>query len=130
MRLSLAIVAVVGLGFSLACGGAGETVDGPRTDTIYLMCKDNGEKLLGSPGTTYHVSCPAMCGSGRLYGTDLYADDSSICKAGLHAGLINSAGGFFEVTLEEGSEGYVGSERNGIQSSDWDKPWDRSYTLQ
>ena len=108
----------------LACGGLGTS-----GDTIYMSCQDRATKLLGEAGTQYRINCPSMCTKGTLYGTDLYTDDSSVCKAALHAGVIDSSGGTFMLTIQEGSHGYEGSERNSIKSRDWDKDWARSFSL-
>ena len=111
------------LAAGLACGG------GSGGDAIPLVCDDNAMSLVGDPGTTYTVSCPAKCGYGTLYGTDVYTSDSAICKAGMHAGVIDSSGGTFTVTLVAGLDSYPGSDRNGISSADWDSAWANAFTV-
>jgi hypothetical protein len=55
-----------------------------------------------------------------LWGTDVYTTDSSICRAAIHAGVINAdKGGKVTLKLESGKPKYEGTERNGITSSSW-----------
>lgn len=58
-----------------------------------------------------------------VWGTDVYAGDSSVCLAAVHAGLITAEdGGEVTVRIGQGQTFYPGSTRNGIQSDDgnWD----------
>ena len=52
-----------------------------------------------------------------MYGTDVYLDDSGICLAAIHAGLITPAGGTVTIEIRPGQASYVGSTRNGVTSS-------------
>ena len=58
-----------------------------------------------------------------LWGTDIYTDDSSICTAAAHAGLITlEEGGEVTFAFTEGPDVYPASARNGVTShegSDW-----------
>jgi len=56
---------------------------------------------------------------GAVWGTDVYTDDSSICRAAVHAGRISLAGGPVTVTRGDGRPLYVGSTRNGVRSNDF-----------
>lgn len=118
------VAAAVGavFAFGLACGGG-------KQSAIFVTCDDDAQTLLGSVGTTYRVDCPAMCDGGTIYGTDVYTDDSNLCGAALHAGVIDSSGGAFTVTIAAGQKGYKGSTRNGITSEDWTDAWERSFTV-
>jgi hypothetical protein len=57
--------------------------------------------------------------SGTVWGTDIYTDDSSICRAANHAGKIPLTGGTVTVLRGAGRALYVGSTRNGVQSNDF-----------
>lgn len=58
--------------------------------------------------------------SEQLWGTDVYADDSSICTAGAHAGVISpGSGGLVTIDIRRGEDRYKGSKRNGIESYDY-----------
>jgi hypothetical protein len=53
-----------------------------------------------------------------VWGTDVYTDDSSVCTAAVHAGLITLAGGgTVTAEIRPGQSSYKGSTRNGITSS-------------
>ena len=56
---------------------------------------------------------------GAVWGTDTYTDDSGLCRAALHAGVIPAAGGPVTVQRTAGRALYIGSRRNGIQSNDY-----------
>jgi hypothetical protein len=90
------------------------------TEIIEAYCSFLAVHIGGEPSSTYIVSCPAGCdeASYSLYGTDVYYGYSSICKAAIHAGLINPQGGSVGVILEKGRPAYRGSTRNKIKSDD------------
>ena len=67
---------------------------------------------------------------GNIFGTDTYTDDSRICAAAVHAGVIDASGGIIRVTTEAGRDSYVGSTRNGVRSLDWPRNWPRSFRVQ
>jgi len=121
MRITAALVsAIAAIVLFSACS---------EKKAVYMRCNENAKKLVGEPGTEYAIDCPQQCGNGTVYGTDVYTDDSAVCVAAVHAGLIDSAGGRIMLTIEAGRDSYEGSERNGIKTRDWKKPWNRSFTL-
>ncbi|MGH7472233.1 MAG: LCCL domain-containing protein, partial [Longimicrobiales bacterium] len=52
-----------------------------------------GEQYGYTNGQPTPLLCPPGGTAGRVYGTDIYTDDSSICTAAVHAGLITLAEG-------------------------------------
>ena len=88
------------------------------------------DKFRGQNGTRYTYSCPAGgTPSGRLWGTDLYTDDSSVCTAAVHAGLIGAAqGGTVVIEIRSGAAAYTGSTRNGVSSRDYGN-WSGSFAF-
>jgi LCCL domain/von Willebrand factor type A domain len=73
-------------------------------------------------GSGKPITCecsPEAVKAGSLWGTDLYTDDSSVCRAALHAGVISSAGGKVTVYPYGSQDSYEGSERRGVYSSDY-----------
>jgi hypothetical protein len=58
-------------------------------------------------------------GAGAVWGTDIYTDDSSICRAALHAGVIPASGGAVTLNRADGRALYVGTTRNGVMSNDY-----------
>jgi hypothetical protein len=65
-----------------------------------------------------------------VWGSDVYSDDSSICRAALHAGAIDVGGGRVRVTPMPGAGNYKGSERNGVTTLDWTSPHPRSFRVE
>jgi cobalamin biosynthesis Co2+ chelatase CbiK len=95
---------------------------------VALACADTAQGIAGPTGTTVTVSCPAGCTSGSIWGTDVYTDDSTVCRAAQHAGVITAQGGTFNVTILDGQSAYRGSTRNGIESMSWGS-WNRSFSV-
>jgi hypothetical protein len=73
-------------------------------------------------------TCPAGCTSVSVWGTDLYTDDSSICGAAVHVGVIGAGGGNVRVIMDAGAQSYKGSVRNGVTSNNWGA-WTRSFRV-
>ena len=74
------------------------------------------------------VRCPSGCASESyaVWGTDLYTDDSSVCRALVHAGVLRAEGGVARITFLGGLLAYVGSEQHGVRSTSYGK-WKRSF---
>lgn len=73
-------------------------------------------------GSIAPIACECSAeavGRGSVWGTDLYTDDSSVCRAAVHAGVIPKTGGTLTAYPYGGQDAYAGSERNGIYSSDY-----------
>jgi hypothetical protein len=52
-----------------------------------------------------------------VWGTGIYTDDSSICSAAAHAGLITArSGGQVTIKIRPGAKSYNGANRNGVSS--------------
>eukprot|EP00744_Colponema_vietnamica_P002602 GILI01004051.1.p1 GENE.GILI01004051.1~~GILI01004051.1.p1 ORF type:complete len:616 (-),score=156.37 GILI01004051.1:344-2092(-) len=70
----------------------------------------------GDSGTKFLVACPKGCSTaaGDVFGTDIYTDDSSICRAAIHFGAVSDEGGEVEVIIEDGRKKYLGTNRNMI----------------
>ena len=86
------------------------------------------QSLAGDPGTHHTVICPAGCGSSTIWGNGSYSDDSSICSAAIHAGVLTAAGGNVVVTVAPGQAAYPAVTANGITSSQWGE-WGRSFIV-
>jgi LCCL domain len=66
------------------------------------------------------VVCPPDGTPASVWGTDTYTDDSSICTAAVHAGVITLAdGGDVTFQLTPGQDSYQGSTANGVTSLDY-----------
>ena len=61
--------------------------------------------------------CPSNGSLGAVWGTDIYTDDSSICSAAVHAGIITAkAGGRVTIRIRPGAASYAGTTRHGVVS--------------
>src|SRR5688572_28104082 len=74
----------------------------PTGPVIEAGCSYDARQLEGNDGTAFRVSCPASCDKGSVYGTGVYTADTSICRAGVHAGAIPLEGGTVTVVLQPG----------------------------
>ena len=68
------------------------------------------------------VTCPPQgVLTARVWGTDTYSDDSAVCVAAVHAGILTAAtGGRVQVRNAPGEARYKPSVRNGVTSLAWD----------
>lgn len=83
----------------------------------------------GEDGRRIAFLCPPDGEIGSVWGTETYTDDSSVCSAAVHAGLINPVeGGRVVVEIAPGEESYEGTEANGVTSQDYGS-WDGSFTF-
>ena len=75
-------------------------------------------KVLSILNTRYVVKCPKDCSKEeqKVWGDSIFTDDSNVCQAGIHAGLMTDKGGELEVAIEEGKDKYAGKMRNMINS--------------
>jgi hypothetical protein len=76
--------------------------------------------------------CPRNCSISKsaVYGSNIYTDNSSVCKAAVHAGVINdSEGGIVELGVQPGSTNYKGSNKHNVETLDYLEKWDRSFTV-
>ena len=73
--------------------------------------------------------CPAGGTAHSVWGTDVYTDDSSVCTAAVHAGVITlEEGGTVTIEIRPGESSYEASERNGITSGSWGS-WTGSFVV-
>ena len=56
---------------------------------------------------------------GTVWGSDVYTDDSTLCRAALHAGGVSPQGGPITVMRSNGRPLYIGSTRGGVRSNDY-----------
>jgi hypothetical protein len=87
----------------------------------------NGFK--GEAGQTYTFQCPAEGTEQSIFGSDIYTQDSSICTAAVHAGIISLAqGGKVTIEYRPGRSVYGSTVRNGIKSKTWGE-YPRSFVV-
>lgn len=81
----------------------------------------------GADGETFTYDCPAGGEAVRIWGDGTYTDDSSICTAAVHAGLITfEEGGEVEIEILAGQEKYVGALSNEVESDSYGE-WGGSF---
>jgi hypothetical protein len=54
-----------------------------------------------------------------VWGDGIYTDDSLVCEAGVHAGVIDRKGGWVFFELLPGQQSYASATRNGVASSSY-----------
>ncbi len=83
----------------------------------------------GRVGEPIALTCPPGGWPGTVWGTDTYTDDSSICTAAVHAGVITFAtGGPIALQMKPGQGSYRGTIRNGVSSERY-QAWDGSFSV-
>ena len=80
---------------------------------VEISWATTAQHLRGKTGERRFI-CPSDPQPFAAWGSDVYADQSSICIAALHAGVITPAGGPVTVKLEPGRRSYAAAKRNGI----------------
>lgn len=64
-----------------------------------------------------------------VWGTGIYTDDSSICRAAVHQGFITiQSGGIVTIEIRPGLKSYAGSTQNGVTSKNWGS-WSGSFVF-
>jgi hypothetical protein len=75
-------------------------------------------------GKTYACACPPSASgdspAGAVYGTLVYAYDSNICSAAVHAGALKAAtAGRVSVQMIDSPAVFKGTTQNGVKSEVW-----------
>jgi len=92
-------------------------------------CPDNARQLRGEEEAV-KCSCTAEATvGGTVWGSETYTDDSGICRAAVHAGVITGDGGDVAFNVVDGRESYSGSEANGVESRDYGN-WSGSFEFE
>jgi hypothetical protein len=104
-------------------GVEGSEGGGNRHQSIHAGQIDWGTTAGGERGRNGHRAryfCPPEGELGNLWGSGLYTDDSSVCTAAVHAGLITiSSGGEVHIEIRPGARSYQGSRKNGVNSQSY-----------
>jgi len=100
-----------------------------RGGTTTISWNTTATSLRGQNGQRTTYTCPGNGAFGSVWGTDLYTDDSSICTAAVHAGLITRAdGGVVTIEIQPGASSYSGTTRYRVPSGNYGA-WDGSYVF-
>ncbi|MEX1133775.1 MAG: LCCL domain-containing protein [Acidimicrobiia bacterium] len=90
-----------------------------------------GAEHRGEDGEQFTYQCPAAAAIYfySVWGTDIYTDDSSVCTAGVHAGVITvEDGGDVVIEIRPGEDSYMATTANGVSSGEWGV-WSGSFVV-
>ena len=87
--------------------------------------------LRGLNGERFLFHCPpGKAAPGQVIGSGPYTDGSSICAAGVHAGVFRAAsGGLVTIEMCPGQTHYVASLSHYVQSEPYDSVWSGSFLV-
>jgi len=116
--------------FALGATSATGCNDSPTDPTPSAIDWDaTPRQFRGQNNALLRFNCPPNGTARRVWGVDVYTDDSSICTAAVHAGEISLAdGGQVMIEIRPGQGVYTSSTRNGITSLPYDA-WDGSFIV-
>ena len=102
-----------------------------------ITCSDtlvSNANVDGSVGAKVKVLCPAFCAEkseSKIYGNEIYSDNSSICRAAIHSGkLIDGEGGRVMLLIGASYTNYESIFKNGIKSNKQSTATNKSFTLE
>ncbi|THB66840.1 MAG: hypothetical protein D6B26_02270 [Spirochaetaceae bacterium] len=97
--------------------------------TLHMPRNGSMERFRGMLGKTFSLTLTGDA-SGKIWGTDVYTDDSNIAAAAVHSGaLADGETGTVIITILPGQESYAESERNGVSSQSY-RSWHGSYKVE
>lgn len=106
---------------STAPDGRDQEAQGPWGETATSM--------RGEDGKTADFDCPPGGTAGRVWGTNTYTDDSSVCTAAVQVGLITfDDGGTVTIEIAAGLDEYFGSTHNDVESQPYGA-WEGSFVF-
>lgn len=98
-------------------------------DAVDITWSAHAKQYRGKNGQTFKLRCPPGGRTSSAWGTDFYTDDSSICAAAAHAGIISLAeGGVVVIEISPGRKSYEGSSRHGVKTDSYGG-WAGSYSF-
>lgn len=80
-------------------------------------CPYNANAAGLAQGQSLACHCAPVAAGSRIYGTDRYTGDSSLCTSAVHAGVIDAGGGEVSFVMGPGCQQFVATERNGVAST-------------
>ncbi len=104
--------------FAIGADGAPVAPTPPAAEASH-GCSQRGWDLVSAARPRAEHSCPASCSASTVYGSGPYTDDSPVCAAAVHAGIIPASGGKIVVEHAGKKRAFEGSSRNGVETRAW-----------
>ena len=111
--------------------------DGSETsEIIKLGCADilkKNKKLRFAYGIKINLNCPRFCvekSKYKVYGNKVYSENSSVCRAAVHAGAIKNSGGNFVLKIQPSKNKYTSSWSNRVKSFLWHIKDENCFTIE
>jgi hypothetical protein len=110
-------------------GSTSTTADPDAVNLWRLTAVEHRDQV----GSTFQFECPGPhpepANLAAIWGTGTYTDDSSVCIAAVHAGVITlEDGGSVIIEMRPGQDAYPASVANGIESREWPE-WPGSFAV-
>ena len=98
-----------------------------------LIVADDGTRAISFRNQTGKVLtfvCPSTLNLNQgIWGTDIYLDESAVCKAAVHAGVLTrGTTGQVTIVMGGGADSFEGTSRNGVTSVGYG-PWSSTFTF-
>jgi hypothetical protein len=129
-RVPRLLAALFALGVTAAVWAA-PPAPAPATHEIDWRSTPLDLNLRGLNGERFRFRCPpGTPRPGQVTGSGPYTDGSSICAAGVHAGVIRAAlGGVVTIEVRPGEPRYAGSLGHFVQSESYNAFWSGSFLV-
>ncbi|XP_078486320.1 uncharacterized protein LOC100175297, partial [Ciona intestinalis] len=101
----------------------------PSLRVVAVSCTTRADQISSH---VFMAVCPQGCLGlqHKIWGTDVFTDDSYICSAALHQMRITDFGGLVTIRKQPGVRSYLGSTEESVTSMSRDQPWDTSFVFQ
>lgn len=96
-----------------------------KVSEMEVVCSTKANEILGDDSdTAVRVHCPPGCGlvSGSVIGSYQYHVLSSVCRAAVHAGRLNNAGGTVHLRATGAYADFAASTSHGVSSANFSSP--------
>jgi hypothetical protein len=111
---------------ALACGA--QSAHAQQYELV-LRWEQDVRSLRGAIGKRVAIMCPPGGEPARVFGTDEYTDDSSVCSAAVHAGAITAnEGGSVVLVIGPARGSFRASTQNGVTSQSYGS-WPGSFSF-
>ena len=129
-RLSCALLLLASVAGCSSSDQAAPAVEVAQTvDATWSTDARVGREAMGRYAFVCSPNPPESDRGAIVWGSGPYTDDSSVCRAGVHAGAITYAsGGRVVIEMRLGLEQYFGSVRNGVETEDYGS-WGGSFAV-